>query len=258
MSSDCKCKGAQFWLPLNTKINVAKDSSLQVQAPLGFEYLGYDSKGKLASLASGGSSISCNCTGTGDCLPGIVVSSSGTLGGCGGSCTKCTMTQTSRDGKLNFATGGFINRLGGVHYITNSKAVIPAAFEALYDDEEAREALKFFIDEQFCGIKIPAAIERDNLFIAPRGFAFAAVSVFGRVVPVLVPTAAARAAGAVSAPAITCNCTDGTCTVKKKGVIVATAYYCEGSCSGTCTISFVNGGGIGGVFELYQSVSFQF
>lgn len=47
--------------------------------------------------------------------------------------------------------------------------------------------------------------------------------------------------GMVSARQISCSCSSGNCSLQSKSVPFAgTAYWCEGNCDGTCTLSASN------------------
>ena len=85
----------------------------------------------------------------------------------------------------------------------------------------------------------PEMIYDGKTFQAPNGYAAARVNVFGRAAVVLVPDTA-PANVVLEGGGGSCSCTSGTCTYGSRRIPPIS--YCEGSCSGTCTLTTGGGG----------------
>lgn len=259
-NSDCNCGcGDRTWFPLNSKIQVQKDGSIFIQAPVGWAYVGFESKtGKLKVATSGGTTVSCTCTGTGSCLPFVATGPAGSTAGCAGNCTSCSQKQSAKIGTgpdTIFSTGGYIDLAANIDYASTPN--LPAAFAAMFEVKEIKQAFKSFLDKVYGGLPWPKMIEGENFITAPEGYSIVPVNIYGRAAMVPVPTIALRTIQSTGGTTASCKCTQGTCTVKSQSIpFVGSATWCEGSCSGTCTLSNAMVVGNGVVNELYKSNSY--
>ena len=264
----CKCKSDNGWLPVNSRIQVNDDKSINIQAPPGWEYLGVvKSNSRVTRVASGNTSVSCLCNVSGQCLPFTGTGPNGSTSGCAGGCTNCTMKQSAvLDGKdIDFIRGGYVDFTDSMRII-DDETELPAAFDEMFQLQEVENEIQDFFKRIYCGMPYPEMKIGDNYVSAPRGFTMTPVSIFGRAAMVPVPTALlseslksrALAAGGGGSKA-SCSCTDGSCTAKTYNVpFVGSATYCEGSCAGTCTLTTSVGVGAGVEVELYKAISYNF
>lgn len=265
---DCGCKEETGWIPANAKIQVNSDRSITIQAPSGWEYVGRAKRNsKVLRVANGTTSVSCTCNTSGSCLPFVGSGPKGGTSGCAGSCTNCTMTQSARIGNVthDFLSGGYIDFADTVRFIDDNLQ-LPAAFPEMFELPEVERAIKEFLERVYGGLPYPKMKIGENFIAAPTGYTMVPVSLFGRAVIMAVPAIAVpentqRISGVAAAGAAkaSCSCTDGTCTVASTTIpFVGSVTYCEGSCSGTCTLStgIIIGGG--DEVEIYKAISYKF
>lgn len=264
----CNCKNENGWLPVNSRIQVNSDKSIDIQAPAGWEYIGIvKNNSRVIRVANGNTSVSCNCNTSGSCLPFAGTGPGGSTSGCAGNCTNCTMKQSAVvDGKdIDFIRGGYIDFADSMRII-DDEIELPAAFEEMFQLQEVENEIQDFFKRIYCGLPYPEMKIGENYVAAPRGFTMAPVSIFGRAAIVPVPTAIlpeslksrALAAGGGGSKA-SCSCSDGTCTASTYNVpLVGSVTYCKGSCDGTCTLSTSVGVGGGEEVELYRAISYNF
>lgn len=258
LDCDCGC-GDRAWIPLNSRIQVVKDNSIDIIPPKGWSYVGFK-KGttQLLRTAAGGTTVSCTCNTTGTCLPFVISGKDGSSAGCAGTCTNCTMKQGAIIGGKHvvFENGGYIDLSDTQTNFVKIGLQIPAAFSAMFELPEVKKALKDFIDRVYGGLPYPKITIGENYISAPDGYSFAAVSIFGRATMVPVPTVALEEAGGSVA---SCSCTNGTCSIKTHSVpFLGSATYCEGACTGTCTLSGAISIGNGNVTEIYNSIAYRY
>jgi hypothetical protein len=243
------------WIPLNSIIQVNDDQSISVQAPTGWYYVGYREAGagseEIFILESGNKEVSCNCTGTGNCLPFVASGPKGSTSGCAGSCTACSQTQKAFDSfEFTILRGGYIDMTAGVAF-AEKNSELPAAFEAMFEVEEVKGRLVSFMQKIYGGLTIPDPYPGLDFYVAPEGYSFAPINVFGRVTMMLVPNNALQVQcyggnGTIAGIAASCSCTEGSCTVKTVSIPLAgSATWCEGSCGGTCTLKIEDPKGTG-------------
>ncbi|MEI7979084.1 MAG: hypothetical protein WCI53_09590 [Bacteroidota bacterium] len=229
----------KIWVPDGTQLVKESENSTKLIFKNNESiYLGTSSEGSAVRTQIVEAWVSCDCTGTGTCMPG---SAFGKVG-CGGDCSACTMksggiSMRTMDGTLiKIESGGFINLNFGVRLCSESDISnkVPAAFNEMFDNEEVINGIKAFINEQSNGLKIPEIINNNNGSIsAPDGFVLQPIVAFGRGLLILLPKEKGNATAIGSDGKASCSCTAGTCTLKSK--LMAT--YCDGDCSGTCTLN---------------------
>src|SRR4051812_20901080 len=145
-NSDCICGcGDRGWFPLNSRVQVQKDNSIFIQAPTGWAYVGFENKTGSLKVATGGTTVSCTCTGTGGCLPFVASGSAGSTAGCAGNCTACSQKQSAKmaqGGDVTFSSGGYVDFSGNVDFAEIPH--LPAAFAAMFEVKEIKQAFKTF------------------------------------------------------------------------------------------------------------------
>jgi len=249
----CGSEGSA-WFPLNSKVQVTNEYSLSITPPTGWVYVGYEKKTGKLKAATGGTTVSCDCTGTGNCLPFVATGSAGTTAGCAGSCTACTQKQSAKS--VKFESGGYVNLAGGVNIA--ERADLPAAFAAMFEVPEIKHGFNAFLQKMYMDLPWPKMVIGEDFMSVPNGYSIIPVDVYGRVTMVPVPTASLRTATA-SGTKTSCSCTSGTCTLKTQSIpFVGSASWCEGSCSGTCTLSNAISVGNGATEDRYVARSYKF
>lgn len=257
---DCNCESNdRIWIPQNSKIIVNDDKSMSIIPPRGYEYVGYDKNGKL-QRSSGGTKVTCDCTGSGSCLPFVVSGGGGSTGGCQGSCELCLMETSTQKNNTDIVieTGGYLDLTQNIEFVTDGLQ-LPAAFKAMFDLEEVKQEINNFVKEVYQGLPFPKIREGKDFFTAPNGYIMAVVNVFGRATTIPVPTIALQAARGVGGATASCSCSQGTCTSKSGSIPgVGSATWCEGSCTGTCTLQTSKNKGNGLVDVTYEAISYRF
>ena len=222
------------WIPEGSDIREEGDN-LFITPPSEWMYVGYGLSGEFMSELGGEIKISCTCHTSGRCNPFYASSPKGTTSGCAGSCTNCTMTTSLISSDFEFRTGGYINP-SIVPYFMNADEQLPAAFEVMYESEEVNSTISQFLENIYQGSTIPSYIEGKDYVEAPDGYKIAFVNICGRATPLLVPENVVLESVAAGQKA-SCSCTSGSCKLKKKGIIIGSATWCEGDCTGTCTLT---------------------
>lgn len=257
---DCNCSD-RAWFPLNSKVQVNTNNSIIVIPPIGWQYVGVkNTGGKLLRVTSGGTTVSCTCNTKGSCSPFVISGSGGSSAGCTGTCTNCTMKQSAKiDGQnIDFDSGGYIDLSNIQADFIPPGIQLPAAFGAMFIVPEVQKSLIEFINRTYGGLPYPQITIGDDFVSTPYGYSYAAVNLMGRATMVPVPTIALRYNGGGGSKA-SCSCTNGTCTLKTYSVpLLGSATYCEGSCSGTCTLSNASIVGNGVTNENYTAISYKF
>ena len=238
------CGGGTEWLPAGSNA-VALDGNLQgIDAPDGWSYVGFDAAGRIAGV----SDITCSCTCTsgegGSCTASIF------QGDCNctadKNCKACDLTVSSfspaepNEIGQPLSEGGYIHEEGGVRLVNEIEAGAPSAFKAMFELPAVHEGVATFLDELYQGDLPPQPSSEGEGFQAPEGYYLAPVSVFGRSAFVVVSGQLAAEIGELEdlSKAGSCSCTEGTCTYASKVVpFKGTLHYCEGVCTGTCSLS---------------------
>lgn len=228
------------WSPLNSKIKEV-NGGLQVIAPVGWEYIGYDKNHKVVQLGSQATkTINCTCNTSGTCKPFKSDSPFGSTQGCVGTCTNCTMTQSGgKFGRiLDIEEGGYYMP-GAQTRVLNNGESIPAVFDALLQLDRFQNEYSKFMKKAYQGKELqrPVYLE-DGSVTAPKGHSLVAISIMGRGMGVILPDEfVISQLGYAASSKASCDCSSsGNCELKSKSVGIAGAYWCEGSCN-SCTLT---------------------
>lgn len=222
------------WLPKNSEFELTENNELIITAPPEWNYVGF-SKGKVVLSSNSISKVSCICTGSGACMPFIASGPIGSTSGCAGSCSSCNMKQSINEGIVIFDNDGYVNLMIEPVLVMQDE-YLPAAFDAMFELPEVQEKVNVFIENMFQGISFPEIIDKGDYYELPDGFLFSIVNIcdHATVIPIPVDKMIDNMASGTSA---SCSCTKGSCTLKKHSVLIGSATYCEGTCTGTCTLS---------------------
>lgn len=252
------------WIPKGSTYQFNEDLSITIRAPKGWQYAGYEKEtGELKQVPSDeGTSISCKCEGSGNCMPFIVdvpgYLGGGTISGCAGNCTECIMKNMAVSG-TQFSSGGYFNT-SIKPYIVDRREILPASFKALYQIQEVLDQIDIFLSEIWNGGDVPEPYMENNILYPSNDSKLAFVNIAGRAVILPVPPGELnndyyQVAGGDSAE---CNCDDGTCILKSKSKIGVEVTWCEASdCSGTCSLSANIAKG-DAKYAIYQAISYRF
>lgn len=81
-------------------------------------------------------------------------------------------------------------------------------------------------------------VGEDGLPGAPEGHSLVGLLIFGWGTIMVVPDDfAMRQLGYTTNVKASCDCTNGTCKLKKGDVLIGSAAWCTGDCSDTCTLT---------------------
>jgi hypothetical protein len=225
-------------------------------APEPWTYVGYID----GELSAGGSSttISCTCNVEGKCSPFFGSGPLGSTSGCAGGCTDCTMKKSSIAGG-GYGSGGYYSPSQVPRIMERGEELPPASFKAMFDVPEVQQGVQNFLDNIYNGEPLPELINNDGVYSLPEGYVFAIVNMYGRGSIVPVPSASLSSNSAAGLNG-SCACTEGTCEFKKGAILGAGAIWCEGACTGTCTLTvsgIMNPTDLLPSFE-YKLTSFEF
>lgn len=256
---DCSNKD-RGWIPQNSVVKVSGENSLAIRPPVGFKYIGYNKNGVLKQLAVGsGISVSCECLTAEKCSPFLVISEAGTTTGCAGVCELCLMEVLGKIGNNNilFETGGFIDLTQNVEFVRKGLQ-LPAAFDAMFQLDEVKQAIASFAQEVYQGLPYPELRKGKNFATTPKGYSMAAINVFGRMTAMPVPTIALNSAGGSGGTTVSCSCTEGECELNSVNELGIEIYSCTGSCTGTCTLETSVNQGNGNINITYSATAYRF
>lgn len=246
------CGANQAWVPPGSGVTPEGPATLSIVPPAEFTYVGYNES--MALLKAAAIKCSCDCTSTsGKCNPSVFNGNCNCTATDG--CTACSMTVGSAVATDVFRFGGFAELSADVTFLSDPRAARPAAFSALFELPEVQTRLDAFLSQ----IPVVYSQPLPNTgahFTVPQGWVGVPVAVAGRTAFVVVPTPWANAMGLAAAAAGggSCSCTSGTCTYNSKWTPQGTLHYCEGNCSGTCTLSMNSVAAPGTTFEYSKSV----
>jgi hypothetical protein len=235
----CNLDSQISWTPANSTITNVGSSS-NIIPPIGWNYIGTTLQNGVMNFAIAVAKISCDCNdNSGDCLP--FESSSG-MRGCAGTCKNCTMTQSIASGpnytEFTVTHGGYYS-LNLTPRVIQNEEIMPGVFEELFGLPQFRNELENFLKNAF-GSKpyTEATIGSDGILKAPLGYKLIRIAIFGRAGIVVVPKEYFIKGGDDGGGGYSCFCTSGNCVLKKKSYgPFGSIYYCEGDCSGKCTLS---------------------
>ena len=227
------------WIPRNSKIENNKDE-ISIKAPDGWSYAGLIKNGKsIITDSEVMAKISCTCNTTGACKPFVASGPSGSISGCGGECTNCTMLQSVfvRNESSTVYSGGFFNRSSKTRLLKNGENV-PAVFEALFEVKEFQQELLSLYKKAYKGKPFMQARYLDDGTVeAPEGYSLVGASIMGRGLLVVLPTGYIKTQlGYSIALKASCGCSEGNCKLKDKSILGVGAIWCDGNCTGTCTL----------------------
>lgn len=127
------------------------------------------------------------------------------------------------------------------------------------DVPEVQQGVESFVNGIYNNESLPEIIEENGSYTLPQGYVFALVNYYGRgsILPVPVAYLSANAAGGLEG---SCSCTEGSCELKGGSILGSGAIWCEGECTGTCTLTVE---GISNPAQLvptleYKITSFEF
>lgn len=233
------------WHPAGT-VWEADGGILSSQGPEGWGYIGYSANGRVLHVAaSAKKSISCSCNTSGTCKPFHATGPAGSTDGCTGTCSNCTMQQSLRlSGQEHLLRqGGYYNVAAAVRVLKPGEAA-PAVFDALLLELPAfREQLLRFVALAYYGHPMALPVKnRDGSLTAPEGYGLLALSVMGRALVTVVPESFTRSRpGTVLMKKASCDCSKGSCALKDRTILGTGAIWCDGDCSGTCTLTLDSG-----------------
>ncbi len=227
------------WEPEGSKI-LQTENGFIVRPPDGWQYAGLDKSGKAFNLLDfAGKTISCTCNNTsGRCKPFSASGPGGTISGCGGECTNCTMKQSSSlyDVPIDIYTGGYYLASAPIKVLKNGESA-PAVFDALAKLPNFQSALKKFIQIAFEGKLQQYPIRQsDGSIVPPKGHSLIGISIMGRGMVIVVPDKyALKELGYTNQAKASCSCSSGTCELKDWRLLGTGAVWCDGDCT-TCTL----------------------
>jgi hypothetical protein len=215
------------WIPEGTTTRRTRDGGLYFRVPAGYAVVHHD--GPAAHSLAAGGKVTCTCTaGSGDCSPASDGSSVGCLIGSG--CTSCTR-------ESSFTV---IDREVGVRFATAEEvATLPQGTSALLEVPELALEFEQFtdsLDRADRNRHAASPIRRNNNeVIAQRGYIFAPVNAFGRIVytsvhQTQVPQHQSLARAGGHAAKGTCKCESG-----ESGCTYWSRWGYSGCEAGSCT-----------------------
>ena len=228
------------WEPPASNIAYNDDKTIKTIVS-NWEYIGTDKRGNNFKIAAGGTkTVSCDCIGTGKCNPFTASGPLGSTSGCAGDCDKCSQKQSSIV-NINGTTvlhGGYFNTDFSVHFMKSGEEY-PSVFKELLDLHDYEIEHNKIITDAFNGLPIVSyKIDENGYLIAPDNHLFIGVVIFGRASLILVPTTYAKLVAGGGATTASCSCSNGNCSKKSKSIpILGSATWCEGDCTGTCTLT---------------------
>lgn len=227
------CDMSVYWLPEGTKTDesvVCEDSTVKmlIKAPSGYQYLGYDENLKLLPIMQTREepviTITCNCLvgKKNSCRPGAVLNPNNSTSivcimyeGCS-QCERIESTPQdpgpytkNSSETVNILTGGFVDMNKGVAFARKDD-FLPYAFEAMLEYDDNMHELEMFLSNLGCHLgDTPEAVYStgNRAFVAPDGYCFAVLDIFGRAAVVLLPQSAVRN-GMLSGDLFACSCED--------------------------------------------------
>ena len=236
------CSVTGTWLPPGSRTRSNPDGSVTVLLPRGYRALPYDNAPATRYRAGSSFTIDCTCTkGKGDCSP---IKVPGRAPSCviGPGCDAC-----DRKGSALVIMGK-----GDIRYARSADSgSLPAGDpEKLLRVTEVRKRLNAFLQKsnrvtvpgRLSG-KAPAPIIRGESFIAPKGYVFTPLNVYGYLVYTLISAESASAMRLAGFGRYSCTCKSGAsgCKKDRKGPI----YGCTaGECKSCSLTGFMGGGRI--------------
>lgn len=231
--------GKTAWFPVGTKFDQA-EAGIQSTPPKGWAYIGTTTGGMGLHLQSNAvSTLTCTCNAKGTCKPFRATGPWGTTQGCVGTCTDCTMKQSTGSNKVALNSGGYYLPGAPTRLLKNGETA-PAVFKELTGLPEFRERLAMLYQTAYGGHRPERPLVTDDGTIsAPEGFVLAGASILGRGLIVILPAGFVRSElGYVPKAKASCSCSNGTgtCKLQDKSILGMGSMWCEGTCNG-CTLT---------------------
>lgn len=236
--------GKQGWIPPGAKAET-KNSLMQITAPDGWNYIGTDEKGQTVAFGPmATASITCTCGGTGTCKPFLATGPWGSTTGCNGTCTKCSMSQTTTGTKYSeeINGGGYYQIAATTRLLKNGEHA-PAVFDALFQSEHYQKELRQLYDRAYQGRTLQQFIKNDDGSVsAPKGYSLVGALILGRASVVILPSDyVIKELGYITAAKASCSCSNnsGVCKLQDKTILGMGSTWCDGTCNG-CTLTTSN------------------
>lgn len=162
----------------------------------------------------------------------------------GDGCTTCTMNTSAKadspgDPDIDIVSGGYLDfNSTAVTYMQPSD-VLPAVLGEMIHVPAVVNSIQQFLQNTYGSDPVPQATLNNNEATLPAGYKFAWVNIHGRAGILPVPTAEFQINGATGGTSVTCSCSDGVCSLNGQEVAggLWTLWYCQGTCTGTCSMS---------------------
>lgn len=158
-------------------------------------------------------------------------------------------------GGSNFSSGGYFS-LAIEPRIVDKREILPGPFKAMFDLPEIQNKMDSFLNEIFGEQSIPEMYIENNVLYPSGESKLAFVNIAGRAVILPVPSDIIenekyQIMGA--GDEASCSCTDGNCEVESKSGLGGEITWCEGNCSGTCTLNTYHNG-----VTSYQAITYHY
>jgi hypothetical protein len=209
----------------------------------GWIFIGKASNGEDITIETAVTKISCTCNNkSGKCMPFSASGGGGSTSGCAGDCTNCTKSasiakQVGDD--IHVISGGLINPNSVTRLLNpNEENTLPGVFVDLVNSSMFQEEYNRFVSKYMdLNTSISLNTLPDGTLETPDGYSFYYLSIFGRGTVIVLPNNDEITAMGGGSKA-SCSCTNGSCSAKSKSIpLVGSVSYCEGNCSGTCTLT---------------------
>ena len=235
--------GKSAWFPVGTRFEEVP-GGINATPPPKWAYLGTTSDGDRFNLKDNTSvSITCTCNqgiGIGICRPFESTGPWGTVRGCYGNCTNCTMTYSlAGQSGYKIQSGGYYSP-DAPSRLLKSGETVPSVFDQLFELPEFVSKLEALYKKAYNGKPFQQPIYSDDgTASAPEGYVLVGASIMGRGLVIVVPEEyAKRELGYAYATKASCKCSNrtGTCKLKEKKILGMGSTWCDGTCNG-CTLT---------------------
>jgi len=215
-------------------------SQLEIRAPAGWAYIGYDENGNHLNITDSAAKI-VSCTDSGpaaQCRPftSKLPFGAGSVSGCPGQCASGSIKQQVLfTGKqVLMASGGYYNPDLPTRLLRDGETT-PAVFDALLGFDGFRSELNRFYDEAYQDSPVQGPlVSRSGGLSAPKGYSLVALAIMGRAVLVVVPEAyVGGQLGYVPKTIASCACENGSCPIKEETINGTSMAYCQAGCKFT-------------------------
>jgi hypothetical protein len=223
-------KVIKIWVPEGSTFTT-DGKYTNIHAPDGYTYIANTGGGQLGEVNFG--SICCDCgSRNGQCYP--FVATGGYKGCATNGCTSCSLSASTIE-HTPILEGGFVNFSFGVSF-AKSDAILPMLNTTIAEYEKVDAGIREFVNSIYMGKVPPEPIEESGKLVAPKGYTFAMINVYGRGAMMLVPSSGLNLPSEVSFSNISCSssCTGG-CTPASGGM--GSVKYCKSTCNGSCCMS---------------------